>query len=686
MDHMRRVRPSSLWLPGAALMLGGCLGLSDDPDSGPPPPDDRIFVAVGAQVELEFGLGACGLGVDDVARGCLSEIPDALLEVSLSNERVFTVAEAALDGSEIHVETKAVAEGGATLTVRYLDLGGEEIVDEFELRAAELTRTEMIVPCREEVAVDEPLRISSGAQFEVELVGYAGDRRLATGDLPLVLDAGGLGIDEAGVVTVPEAPGTHVVTLRGSGSAPTTFVAYGAEELGLTLDEETAIADREFVSAVRVIPQLGGAPACILDDGARAEVWIGAGDCAPALGDVALEGPVPVDLGDADVELPVRGRGRCEVRAAVEGGVPGTLTIEPRTPFGAGDPWDEVRLGTAPLEVALPEAHREVCDDVRSLSLGGCNILDVGGLPLPSIDCLRSWKWAITHRDADFGDAEGESNLVGAGLRSELHARIDYEVLLFDVRSYPPADVVAFASPAAGLVAYADGCVDEDHAAIVLEHDVAGTYDVRLSASNINRDDSVEVRVRDVAEVRFDTVATDVVTEADVTRAHVFTGVVTPLAPSYLDANGVVLGGWAPWIVSTDEPDARAAVDPARSELHTGNLPNVIRVASSVAPSVLELDVVDGDAVATVVGIGEPTLALGEVECIAPVALAADQRTIHGRSAEPPRLTMTGRALVVEPDGAWPMHALCFRAWAVGQSTLEVRWGAVTQVLTWTVE
>jgi hypothetical protein len=127
-------------------------------------------------------------------------------------------------------------------------------------------------------------------------------------------------------------------------------------------------------------------------------------------------------------------------------------------------------------------------------------------------------------------------------------------------------------------------------------------------------------------------------------------------------------------------------VDPARSELHTGNLPNVIRVASSVAPSVLELDVVDGDAVATVVGIGEPTLALGEVECIAPVALAADQRTIHGRSAEPPRLTMTGRALVVEPDGAWPMHALCFRAWAVGQSTLEVRWGAVTQVLTWTVE
>lgn len=685
MDRTRRVAPSTLWLAGAAVTLGGCFGLFDDPGGGPPAPDPTIYVAVGAGVALELGY-ACSVGADDVAQGCLSEMPASVVEVSLSNERALTVGDAAVDGLDIVVDATAIAEGGANLTVRYLDVRGDEIVDTFELRAVELTHVELVVPCREEIAPGQPLRVSSGARFEVDLAGHAGGRRIATGDLPLVLDAGGLDIDDAGGVTVPDGPGTHVVTLRGPDSQPTTFVAYAPEQIELGLGEETTIADREIVTAVRVIPQLGGGPACIFDEGARAEVWIGAGDCAPALGDLALDGRVPIDLGDADLVLPVRGRGPCEVLAAVAGGAPGSRTIEPRTPFGAGDPWDDVRLGTAPVEVSPPVGDRESCNVVHSLSLGGCDILDAGGIPLPSIDCLRSWEWVTTHRDAEFGDGQSDSNLVGAGLRSELHARIDYEVFLLDIRSYPPADLVVATSPAAGLVAYADGCVDDDHAAIVLDHDVAGTYDVRLSASNIDRDDTVEVRVRDVAEVRFDTLATDVEVEAERTRAHVFTGVVTSIAPSYLDADGVVLGGWGPFVVSTDDPDARAAVDPWRFELHTGNLPNLIRLASEVAPSVLELDVVDGDAVATITGVGDPTLAIGEVECVTPVALAADGRTIHGRSAEPPRLTMTGDALVVEPDGAWPQSTPCFRAWAPGQSTLEVRWGAVTQTHTWTVE
>ncbi len=64
----------------------------------------------------------------------------------------------------------------------------------------------------------------------------------------------------------------------------------------------------------------------------------------------------------------------------------------------------------------------------------------------------------------------------------------------------------------------------------------------------------------------------------------------------------------------------------------------------------------------------------------------ADQHIIHGRSAEPPRLTMTGDALVVEPDGAWPEDVLCLRAWSRGESTLELHWGAVTQTYAWLVE
>lgn len=686
---MRRdwmVGPRCIGLVGAMTMLGGCFGLFDDDHRGDPPEQDRtIYVAVGAEVQLRLEL-VCSFGVDDVGVGCLSENPSAVVDVSLSETRAFAVGDAEVGSLEILADVEALAPGGATLTVTYLDVFGDEVVDHFELRAAELTRVELEAPCRVEFEPGEPLPISAGAELDVILRGFADERRLATGDLPLVTDADGLDLDAAGHLTAPASAGTHVVTLAGQDSVPTTFVVYSPADVEVALSEGATISGDDIVPSVEVLPRIAGGPACVFDGSTLAHVWIGEGDCAPALGGFALDGPVPIDLGDAELALPLRGQGTCEVLAAVEGGTPSALSIEVDAPFGAGNAWDEERLSDAPLVIDPPMPVRTECELVEDLSRGGCHILDAAGIPLPSLDCLRKWDWTITHRDADYGDGEIETNLVGAGLRSELLARIDYEVLLLDAGSYPPSELVASASPASGLVAYADGCVDEDHAVVVLEHDVAGTYDVTLSAANINHSGSVEVRVRDVGAVRFETGATDVIREGDVTRAHVFTGVATELGVGYEDADGVELGGWGSFSISTSDPDARAAIDRRALELHTGTLPHVIRLASDVAPSIYELDVVDGDAVAAIEGIGDPTLSAGETECITPTALAADGLEIHGRSSIPPRLTIDGSALVVDPDGAWPDDELCLRARAPGESSLEVRWGALTEPHTWSVQ
>lgn len=680
-------RRSGAALVGAMTVLGGCFGLFDDDHRSDPPEQDRtIYIAVGAELQLRLEYGGCSLGVDDIGVGCLSENPSALVDLSLSETRAFTVGEAEIGSLELVADVEALAPGGATLTVTYLDVFGDEVVDHFELRAAELTRVELEAPCREAIEPGAPLPISAGADFDVILRGYAGERRLVTGDLPLVADADGLALDAAGHVTAPEHAGTHVVTLTGRDSQPTTFVVYAPEDLEVALAESATISGDDIVPAVQVLPRIAGGPACVFDGSTLAHVWIGEGDCAPALGGFALDGPVPIDLGDTELVLPLRGQGRCEVLAAVEGGTPSALSIEVDAPFGAGDAWDEDRLSDAPQEIEPPAPARTECEVVEDLTRGGCHILDAAGIPLPSLDCLRKWDWALTHRDADYGAGELETNLVGAGLRSELLARIDYEVLLLDAGSYPPSELVAAASPASGLVAYADGCVDEDHAVVVLEHDAAGTYDVTLSAANIDHSESMEVRVRDVGAIRFETGATAVAHDGDVTRAHAFTGVVTELRVGYEDADGVALGGWGAFSIVTSDPDARAAIDRQTLELHTGTLPHVIRLASAVAPSIYELDVVDGDAITAIEGIGDPTLATGETECITPTALAADGLAIHGRSSSPARLTIDGSALVVEPDGAWPDDELCLRARAPGESSLEVRWGAVTEAHTWSVQ
>lgn len=672
-------------LVGAAGMLGGCFGWLDD--RGDSSEQDRaIYVAVGAEVVLELEYGACHFDEDDVGVGCLSSHPSGPVELSLSRTSAFVVGDAEVESLGILATVEAVEAGSATLSVTYRDAHGEEIVDDFELRAAKVTRVELEAPCREALEPGDPMPVSAGAQFQVDLRGYAAEHPLATGDLPLVADPDGLSIDTTGTVTAPEGSGTHVVTLVGDDSEPATFVVFAPEQIEVALAEGSSIVDHEIVPVVRVVPQVAGGPACIFDGSTRANVWVDSGDCAPTVGGFALDGPVPLDLGDDDLELPLRGQGSCEVLAAVDGGLATGLTLEIDAPFGAGEAWDDERLLNTPLEVEPPVDEHSECEVVGDLSRGGCHILDAAGIPLPSLDCLRKWEWVVSHEDADYGGGQIETNLVGAGLRTEIHARIDYEVLLFDVGSYPPSELVATASPSVGLVAYADGCVDDDTAALVLEHDVAGTYDLTLSAANITKNHSAEIRVRDVGAVRFATGATDVARTGDTTLAHAFTGVVTEIEVGYEDPSGVELGGWASFFISTNELDARPAIDASRLRIHTGTLPNVIRLASDVAPSIYELDVVDGDAVAAIEGIGDPTLSLGETECITPTALAADGLKIHGRSSTPPRLTIDGSALVVEPDGAWPEDELCLRAWQPGESALDVRWGAVNEAHTWSVQ
>ncbi|MBX7081368.1 MAG: hypothetical protein K1X88_19360 [Nannocystaceae bacterium] len=666
-----------------SLLCGGCLGLFDDPPHASVEPR-RFDLAVGANVVLSLGDGQCSSGTSP--SGCLSHRLEDLVEVTLEGQHAFVLGEPEQRYAAVDAPIEVTTSGHAVLRVRYRDGFGDEYVDSFDLFAYELTRVELELPCRSEVAPGAPLLISAGAQFGLGMTGFGGDRALVTGDLPLLQDTGGFVLSAARELIAPAAAGEHVLVPRGRDSEPLRLQVFTPAEVELTLSSESDIVDDDIVDTVRVSPAVDGVAACVLQGSLRANVRVEQGDCAVAVGGFAIDGDVPVDVGEADVDVPVRGTGACELVAATDGGAPRSITLAPRVDFGGGAPWQEQRLQTAPVEVAPPEPSRSECSRVRDLNRGGCHILDAAGIPLPSIDCLQDWDWAFERRDQDFGAATIPSHVVGAGLQSELRAEIEYRVLLLDVGTYPPVDLRLTPTPADGLVAYADDCDDDDRAVVVVEHENAGDYSLEFGASNMSGVGHVSMAVHDVAVARFTTDAAEVAVAGDVTTAHVFAGVETGFAVAYEDEAGLALGGWGPVLVSTTDADARAAVDAEARRLHTGTTPNVIRLASPQAPSVYELDVVDATAIASVDGFIQPTLALGETECIDVVPRAADGRAIHGRSSTPPRLVLDAPGLVLDRETPWPDDRLCLRAIAAGTNALSLQWGDIAGSYTWTVQ
>ncbi len=666
-----------------SLLTGGCFGLFDDDASDEPAQPRRFDLAVGADVTLTLdGLSCTGTSP---SHGCLSESPRSEVEVTIHGPDGFVLAGTESDGFDVEVRLRAAAHGHATMRVRYDGPFGDEYVDSFELYAYEVTRVELQPPCRGEPEPGAPLLVSAGAEFSLEADAFADDRPLLTGTLSLLQDAGGFTQGPGALLTAPATAGVHLLQPIGRDSEPLRLEVFTPAEVELALSLGRDFDDDDVVDTVRVSPAVRGTPACVQQGSLRAELRVEQGACAVAIGGFAIDGDVPLDVGEADVDVPVRGFGTCEVVAATAGGQPQSITFEPERDFGGGDPWEQERLQTAPTELEPPTQSRQGCSQVRDLGHGGCHILDAAGIPLPSIDCLQDWDWKFERRDDDYGAATIPTHVVGAGLQSELRAEIEYRVLLLDWGRYPPADLRVEPSVAQGLVAYADECDQDDRAVVVVEHELAGDYSLEFAASNMSGSGHVSMAVHDVALARFTTDAAEVASAGDVTRAHVFTGVQTDFAVGYEDADGVALGGWGPVLVRTSDVDARAAVDPERRRVHTGSTPNVIRFESPVAPSVYELDVVDATAVASVDGLIEPTLSPGESECIDLVPRAADGLAIHGRSSEPPRIELDAPGLVLDRQASWPDDRLCLRAVEPGSNVLSLQWGELAGSYSWTV-
>lgn len=678
-DTTQRVRSM---LAMALAMTSGCLGLLDDRDRDPPPPQ-ALEIAVGATVSITLDRPSC---IEDLHTRCLSESADALISLEISEQGALTLDDHAFDRDAIHLQLTAQQAGAATLVARYEDFTGEQFEDRFEVRASQITRVEASVACAAAVDNDIPLAVSSGANFHVSLDAFASERPLATGELPLIEDLQGFAFD-AGSTTAPPTPGRHTWNFVGADSEPVQFVVYDPSDIALSLSTQRVLAGAELFDGVQVVPTIDGAPACVHDAPTRGWIAADTADCVAVIGGYAFEGRVPLDLGAQRLEVAFEGSGTCSVSAAVDNGAPTSISFELDAPYPGPEALDLGRLSATPAEVEPSAADHALCNVVNDLSRGGCRILETG-LPIPSLDCLRSWEWEVRHRDGTEANEALPSEYVGVGLASDLHARINYEVLGFGVDAYAPSELTITPSPATGLTSFSPGCVDDKQRTISVIADEPGSYDLALSAANINKDKTVQVRARTVAEVVFDTEAEDVRTDGTLSSAHFFVGSTAAVTVTYADDGGGPLGGRAPFEASTSDSDARPSIDPDVGTVHLGTHANVVHLQSDIASGEYDLHAHPMTDVAEVTGIGEPTLAVGEQECVSLVALTSDGAQINGRHPERPvfRIERDGGHVVDSVIASNRQAQLCVRGWAVGDTTLSLRWGPLTRDFVWRVQ
>ena len=179
-----------------------------------------------------------------------------------------------------------------------------------------------------------------------------------------------------------------------------------------------------------------------------------------------------------------------------------------------------------------------------------------------------------------------------------------------------------------------------------------------------------------------------------------FPGLELELEVAYLDVNGEELGGTAPLWVSSDNPSAQpAAVAPdaydndfdhgsyGEAYVFTGLGPNVITIESEASEDTHRLVVVDESSVATIAGVDEQSVRIGNLACLRPRAETTEGVSIYGRPLHPPVLAFDGPPLLLEmADDPGAQMELCMVGYEAGDVGLSLTMDEATAEATWTVD
>ncbi|MEM6993185.1 MAG: hypothetical protein AAF721_21910 [Myxococcota bacterium] len=664
-----------------------------------------IDVAVGANVDIRLEWACQERDFPTVVR-CLTLPAESFEDAGLRNKRGFSLNDPRSQGDDIILELSATEVGETMFEVIYSSGAHGTFRDRFKVRAAEVTRVDPEMRCdhREDGLRSFPMHPEAEITFRLQ--AYAGTVPLASGDLPLVEDHGPFSVDTLqgsdGFTTLraPAEPGPYQWQPVGKDSAPIDLPVYDPADAGVALLEgDVGFFGGDDLPGVIVSPGYEGAPSCKHEGRAIGVVEVVAGACRPIADAFALEGPFALDLSEGPVRLPVSGVDQCTVVATDEQGRSTELEFAV-LPWGESEPEGSgSSLSETPRDIGPPLDMHTGCRRATSVGAGTCDILDGAGLPLPNLACLSSWDWKVTHRDGTEQNVSLPANSsVGVGLRSELHAKIEYKVLAFDIGVYPPSDLVAMTS--AGLASDTLGCVDENQATIEVIPSEAGNFPVGLSASNITKDKTVEVRARPIEATRYSTGGAGGGTSTGPdSESHVFVGVQTELTVAFDGADGEELFGTTPIWITTD--DASAGASAARpvllgigefgelsdAEIFTGHAPNTVTVRHDASDDEHRFVVVDVDAIATVEGLEAMDLEVGGSECVRPTPYTGEGDLIHGPGSTRAVLSLSGAPLLLDVTATSDNDgALCLIGYQPGAVDLVLSWGEAMVEAAWSVD
>jgi hypothetical protein len=666
-----------------ALIVAGC-GINAQPVPREPP---VINIAVGADVALELTYPSCNSGP---AEACLYEVMHEVEDVVIEGEEVAELVDySVVDAWTVRVDVRARAVGEATLAVVYSDVFDDRYQDRFVLRVSDIDRVEVEIYCDGDLDDAGPFPVLAGSPFHFRTSAWAGESQLATGLMELVSDFGDFEVldeleepDDLRSVVAPDQAGVYTWELLGDDSVSPELVIFDDSALDLEIAPAEDASEEGLVVTVGRLYE--GAPVCAYEGESLIHVEVTSGECRPVVNGVEILGRFPIILGEDGLSLPFAGHDTCVIEATLEGGdaFEATVVVDAGPPEPA--PGSGERLGPTPVESDLEVPQHDDCERVVNLTNGTCEITDAAGIILPDVDCLLDWEWEMHHYDPLSGD-ELEGGVVGVGLLTELHLTINYELLFFDVESHPPTDLTVTSTPGEDVTLDGTGCIDE-WAVLAVTTRQARDYDLSFGAGNVYDPGRFTLRAREVAEVRFSTSSQEAARDDPESLARFFVGSSASIYTAYADSAGAALGGQARFLASCDDASGGATIQGATVD--TGTTPQIITVASEIAPQTLEIRVVGGEAIGEIGGLEPQTFSIGENQCLAPVPLTTAGTAIHGVSPVRPVLQMTGDdALVVDADPFPPPPSgeICFARRAAGTVVLEVAWGAATGQSTWTV-
>lgn len=323
-------------------------------------------------------------------------------------------------------------------------------------------------------------------------------------------------------------------------------------------------------AAVRVGRVVEGAFLCVHEGEMRADIDVVAGSCRPLVGGVEILDRLPIHLSEEDVEVRLSGVGPCEVRATTAGGSTASLVIDVDNPPPVPEPCQGTPLSSSPIELGGEVEQHGACKVTKNLTNGNCEIVDAAGVILPDADCLFDVKWRKDHYDPDDPDDPGDpqelgSALVGVDLSTELHLRIEYELIGFiPFGSYAPNALTIVSMPL-GVSIDSHGCNDDGWEVMVLTPEAEGDYTLEISASNAFEPTTFPLQARTVERFLADFGAEDVERTAEGTRAWFFVGSDVQPTIRYEDGSGNRLRGAGALLVASDDGRPERPSMPAES-------------------------------------------------------------------------------------------------------------------------